>query len=191
MLVLTWARGVHGFTLDPEIGEFMLTHPNMRIPEDTSEFAINASNERFWEPPVQRYVDECVWPAGTARAARTSTCAGSPRWWPRCIASSMRGGVFMYPQRHQGPGKPGRLRLLYEANPMALLVEQAGGRASTGRARMLDVAPQDLHQRVPVILGSRNEVERIERYHRAHDAGEDRAYESPLFRDRASCSAPA
>jgi len=183
MLVVTMGRGVHGFTLDPEIGAFTLTHPDMRIPEDTREFAINTSNARFWEPPVQRYVDECVKGRNGPRAADFNM-----RWIASMVAEVhrilVRGGLFMYPKDTKDPGKPGRLRLLYEANPMAMLVEQAGGLASTGRARLLDVVPQDLHQRVPVILGSRNEVERIERYHRAHDAGEDQEFESPLFHVR-------
>ena len=183
MLVVTMGRGVHGFTLDPEIGAFTLTHPDMRIPEDTREFAINTSNARFWEPPVQRYVDECVKGRNGPRAADFNM-----RWIASMVAEVhrilVRGGLFMYPKDTKDPAKPGRLRLLYEANPMAMLVEQAGGCASTGRARLLDVVPQDLHQRVPVILGSRNEVERIERYHRAHDAGEDHEFESPLFHVR-------
>ena len=110
---------------------FVLTHRDMRIPEETEEFAINMSNQRHWEAPVQRYIDEC-WPARTARAARTSTCAGSPRWSPTCIASSSRGGIFMYPRDAQAPSKAGKLRLMYEANPMAFIVEQAGGAATDG-----------------------------------------------------------
>jgi len=183
MLVVTMGRGVHGFTLDPEIGAFTLTHPDMRIPEDSREFSINTSNARFWEPPVQRYVDECVKGRSGPRGADFNM-----RWIASLVAEVhrilVRGGLFMYPKDTKDPDKPGRLRLLYEANPMAMLVEQAGGRASTGRARLLEVAPQALHQRVPVILGSRNEVERIERYHRVHDAGEDREFESPLFNTR-------
>jgi fructose-1,6-bisphosphatase len=183
MLVVTMGRGVHGFTLDPEIGAFTLTHPEMRIPDDAREFAINASNARFWEPPIQRYVDECVKGGSGPRGADFNM-----RWIASLVAEVhrilVRGGLFMYPKDTKDPGMPGRLRLLYEANPMAMLVEQAGGRASTGRERLLEVVPQDLHQRVPVVLGSRNEVERIERYHRAHDAGEDHEFESPLFNVR-------
>ena len=183
MLVVTMGRGVHGFTLDPEIGAFTLTHPDMRIPADTREFAINTSNARFWEPPVQRYVDECVKGGSGPRGDDFNM-----RWIASLVAEVhrilVRGGLFMYPKDTKDPGKPGRLRLMYEANPMAMLVEQAGGCASTGRERLLDVVPQGLHQRVPVILGSRNEVERIERYHREHESGADREFASPLFNVR-------
>jgi len=183
MLVVTMGRGVHGFTLDPEIGAFTLTHPGMTIPEDTREFAINASNARFWEPPVQRYVDECVKGGSGPRNADFNM-----RWIASLVAEVhrilVRGGLFMYPRDTKDPAKPGRLRLMYEANPMAMLVEQAGGRASTGRERLLDLVPSDLHERVPVILGSRNEVERIERYHREHATGADREFVSPLFNVR-------
>ena len=183
MLVVTIGDGVHGFTLDPEIGAFTLTHPDMRIPVDTCEFAINTSNARFWEPPVQRYVDECVEGRAGPRGADFNM-----RWVASMVAEVhrllVRGGLFMCPEDSKDPSKPGRLRLMYEANPMALLIEQAGGCASTGRGRLLEVVPTDLHQRIGVVLGSKNEVERIERYHRAYDAGEDREFESPLFNVR-------
>ena len=183
MLVLTVGKGTHGFTLDREIGNFILTHPNLRIPEDTSEFAINTSNARFWEPPVHRYVTECQ--AGRAGERGRDF---NMRWIASMVAEVhrilVRGGVFMYPKDTKDPTRPGRLRLLYEAAPIAFLIEQAGGRASTGRARLMEVEPQSLHQRVPVILGSRHEVERIERYHAAHDAGTDQPYVSPLFNER-------
>jgi len=183
MLVLTLGHGVHGFTLDRENGEFMLTHPDMRIPEDASEFAINTSNERFWEPPVKRYVSECL--AGKSGPREKDF---NMRWIASLVAEVhrilVRGGLFMYPRDTKDPSRPGRLRLLYEANPMAMLVEQAGGAASTGRGRIMEVAPGSLHERVPVILGSRNEVERIERYHREHEEGLDQPYTSPLFRAR-------
>lgn len=183
MLVLTLGRGVHGFTLDREIGEFLLTHPDMRIPEETSEFAINTSNERFWEPPVKRYVSECL-------AGRSGPLGRdfNMRWIASLVAEVhrilVRGGLFMYPRDTKDPARPGRLRLLYEANPMAMLCEQAGGGASTGRGRLLDVLPSALHQRVPVILGSKNEVARIEHYHGEHDQGLDKPYTSPLFGKR-------
>ena len=180
MLVLTLGRGVHGFSLDPEIGAYILTHPNMTVPEDSREFAINASNERFWERPVQRYVAECVRGKAGVRDADFNM-----RWIASLVAEIhrilMRGGLFMYPRDNRDPSKPGRLRLLYEANPMAMIMEQAGGSASTGRARVLEITPTSIHQRVPLILGSRNEVERIERYHREFDAGTDEAFASPLF----------
>lgn len=183
MLVITVGKGTHGFTLDREIGNFILTHPDLAIPEDTSEFAINTSNARFWEPPVHRYVTECQ--AGKAGERGRDF---NMRWIASMVAEVhrilMRGGVFLYPKDTRDPGKPGRLRLLHEANPIGLLIEQAGGASSTGRGRLLEVAPEQLHQRVPVILGSRNEVLRIERYHAEHARGEDLPYESPLFNER-------
>ncbi len=183
MLVITVGKGTHGFTLDREIGNFILTHPNLQIPADTSEFAINTSNARFWEPPVHRYVTEC-------QAGKTGDRGRdfNMRWIASMVAEVhrilMRGGVFMYPKDTKDRSRPGRLRLLYEANPISLLVEQAGGGASTGRERVLDLTPEGLHQRVPVILGSRNEVERIARYHVEHASGADRPYSSPLFNER-------
>lgn len=183
MLVLTVGHGTHGFTLDREIGNFILTHPDLQITADTSEFAINTSNARFWEPPVHRYVTEC-------QAGRSGERGRdfNMRWIASFVADVhrilMRGGVFMYPRDTKDLSKPGRLRLLYEANPIAWLVEQAGGAATTGRQRLLEVAPTGLHQRVPVILGSRAEVERIARYHAEHDAGVDRPFVSPLFNER-------
>lgn len=183
MLVLTLGRGVHGFTLDPEIGAYILTHPEMKIQPETREFAINASNMRFWEPPVQRYIDECVKGGSGPRQKDFNM-----RWVASLVAEVhrilIRGGVFIYPKDSKDFAKPGRLRLLYEANPMAMLIEQAGGRASTGRARILDVKPSSLHQRVPVILGSRREVERIDVYHAEYDSGADERYDSPLFNTR-------
>lgn len=172
MLVLTSGHGVNGFTLDRDVGEFILTHPNMTIPADSREFAINSSNERFWEAPVQRYVDECLAGKTGPRGADFNM-----RWVASMVAEVhrilTRGGVFMYPKDTKDLSKPGKLRLLYEANPMSMIVEQAGGASTTGRQRILDVRPSALHQRVPVILGSRNEVERIERYHA--EAGEPAA----------------
>jgi fructose-1,6-bisphosphatase len=183
MLVLTVGRGVHGFTLDRGFGEFILTHPNMTIPDQASEFAINASNERFWEAPVKRYVAECL--AGHAGVRGKDF---NMRWIASLVAEVhrilIRGGLFMYPQDTKDPSKSGRLRLLYEANPMAMLVEQAGGAASSGRGRILDLVPGLLHQRVPLILGCKAEVERIERYHLEHEQGLDRIYSSPLFKER-------
>jgi fructose-1,6-bisphosphatase I len=164
LLIITTGHGVNGFTLDREVGEFILTHPNMKIPADTQEFAINASNERFWEWPVKRYVDECL-------AGKTGPRAKdfNMRWIASMVAETYRiltrGGVFMYPKDTKDPSKPGRLRLLYEANPVGFIVEQAGGICTTGLQRMLEVQPTSLHQRVPLIFGSKNEVERIERYH--------------------------
>jgi fructose-1,6-bisphosphatase len=183
MIVLTLGTGVHGFTLDPEIGAYLLTHPNLMIDADTQEFAVNASNQRFWEPPVKRYVEECVEGKSGERGKDFNM-----RWIASLVAEVhrilMRGGLFMYPRDTKDPAKPGRLRLLYEANPMAMLIEQAGGAASTGRGRILDVVPEALHQRVPVILGSKNEVARLERYHAEYDRGEDQPFSSPLFNTR-------
>ncbi len=183
MLVLTVGRGTHGFTLDREFGEFILTHPDLRIPPETREFGINASNERFWEPPVRRYVAECVAGRSGPRGVDFTM-----RWTASVVAEVhrvlVRGGLLMAPRDLRDPARPGRLRALYEANPLALLVEQAGGAASTGRGRLLEVVPADLHERVPVFLGSREEVERIEQYHREHDAGLDQPFSSPLFNER-------
>ena len=183
MLVLTVGKGTHGFTLDREIGNFILTHPNLTIPKDTSEFAINTSNARFWEAPVHRYVTECQ--AGRAGERGRDF---NMRWIASRVAELhrilVRGGVFMYPRDTRDPEKPGRLQLLYQANPVSFLVEQAGGAASTGRQRILDLLPHTLHQRVPVVFGSRHEVERIVRYHWEHDQGFDRRYSSPLFNER-------
>ena len=180
MLVLTVGDGVNGFTLDPNLGEFMLTHPKIQIQPDTHEFAINASNSRFWESPVKRYVDECL-------AGKTGPRAKdfNMRWIASMVAEAhrilMRGGVFMYPRDNKDPAKPGRLRLLYEANPMGFIVEQAGGRASTGENPMMAVQPTALHQRIGLVFGSKNEVERIERYHQEPVTTELR---NPLFAER-------
>jgi fructose-1,6-bisphosphatase I/sedoheptulose-1,7-bisphosphatase len=183
MLVLTVGNGVVGFTLDPNLGEFKLTHPDIRVAPDTQEFAINGSNSRFWEAPVKRYVEECLAGRTGARGKDFNT-----RWIASLVAEAhrilMRGGVFLYPRDSKDASKPGRLRLLYEANPIGFVMEQAGGRASTGRLPVLTVQPDALHQRIGLVFGSRNEVERIERYHREHDAGTDQPYISPLFNER-------
>jgi fructose-1,6-bisphosphatase I len=163
-LVLTVGDGVHGFTLDREMGSFIYTHPYMTIPEDTKEYAINASNQRFWEPPVQRYVAELQ--AGKEGPRERDF---NMRWVASMVADVhrilTRGGIFMYPLDSKMKDKGGKLRLMYEANPMAMIVEAAGGAATTGRERILDIQPNQLHQRVPVVLGSKNEVERVTRYH--------------------------
>jgi fructose-1,6-bisphosphatase len=183
MLVITMGNGVQGFTLDREIGAYTLTHPDMRVPETTREFAINVSNERFWEPPVRRYVEECVAGKSGDRGVDFNM-----RWIASMVAEVhrilIRGGVFMYPRDTRDPAKPGRLRLLYEANPMAMLMEQAGGAASTGRDRLLDIQPSDIHQRIGVVLGSKSEVERVVHYHAAYDRGEDLKFDTPLFNTR-------
>ena len=164
MLMLSVGNGVAGFTLNPNLGEFVLTHEQVRVPADTGEFAINSSNSRFWEAPVKRYVDECL-------AGRTGPRGKdfNMRWIASMVAEAhrilMRGGIFMYPRDTKDPAKNGRLRLLYEANPIGFIMEQAGGRASTGRQPVLGVKPGALHQRIGLVFGSKNEVERIERYH--------------------------
>jgi fructose-1,6-bisphosphatase I/sedoheptulose-1,7-bisphosphatase len=177
MLVLTVGNGTHGFTLDPVLGEFVLTHPGLRIAADTAEFAINASNHRFWEPAVKLYVDECV--AGeTGPRDKDFTM----RWTASVVADAhrilMRGGVFLNPRDTQHPRKKSMSRLLFEANPLAFIVEQAGGGASTGHTRILDLPPKSLQQRVGLIFGSANEVKRIADYHDEQPA-ED--FDAPLF----------
>jgi fructose-1,6-bisphosphatase I len=166
LLVLTVGNGVAVFTLDREQGCFILTQDNVQIPADTKEFAINMSNQRFWEAPVKRYVDEMV--AGKEGPLGKDY---NMRWVASMVADvhriMTRGGIFMYPMDSKVQAQGGKLRLMYEANPMAFLVEQAGGAATTGRQRILDILPGKLHQRVPVILGSKNEVERVTGYHAA------------------------
>jgi fructose-1,6-bisphosphatase I len=162
ILVLTVGNGVAGFTLDKELGSFVMTQPAITIPADTSEFSINASNARNWEPPVKRYIDECLAGKDGPRGKDFNM-----RWVASMVAdvyrTLSRGGVFMYPR--DAKHKNGRLRLMYEANPMAFIVEQAGGAATNGRQRILDVQPEAVHERVGVILGSKNEVDRVTSYH--------------------------
>ncbi|HLD09336.1 MAG TPA: class 1 fructose-bisphosphatase, partial [Methylophilaceae bacterium] len=164
MLVLTTGHGVNGFTLDNETGEFFLTHPNIQIPEDTKEFAINMSNYRFWEEPVQRYIDECLQGAEGVRKKDFNM-----RWVASMVAEVhrilIRGGIYIYPIDSKLKKQGGRLRLMYELNPLSFIVEQAGGAASTGRERIMDIKPTGLHQRTPVILGSKNEVDLVVAYH--------------------------
>lgn len=165
LLVLTVGDGVACFTLDRETGSWWLTQDRMQVPKQTREFAINASNSRHWETPVKRYIDELL--AGKSGPRGTDF---NMRWVASMVADvhriMTRGGIFMYPRDARDPSKPGRLRLMYEANPMALLIEEAGGAASTGLGPILDVCPEDLHQRVPVILGSIEEVDRVVFYHK-------------------------
>ena len=163
-LVLTVGAGVVMFTLDREQGSFILTEENVQIPEETQEFAINMSNMRHWDTPVKRYVDECLQGVEGPRGKDFNM-----RWVASMVADVhrilTRGGIFMYPWDKREPNKPGKLRLLYEANPMSWLIEQAGGAATNGKERILDLQPKQLHERVSVMLGSRNEVERVTRYH--------------------------
>ena len=163
-LVLTVGDGVAMFTLDREQGSFVLTQENVTIPADTQEFAINMSNMRHWDEPVKRYIDECLQGAEGPRGKNFNM-----RWIASMVADVhrilTRGGVFMYPWDKREPGKPGKLRLMYEANPMSWLIEQAGGASTNGQQRIMDIEPTQLHQRVSVILGSKNEVERVTAYH--------------------------
>ena len=165
MLVLTTGRGVNGFTLDRDAGEFILTHPDMRIPPDTHEFSVNMSNYRFWESPMQHYIDDCL-QGKEGRRGRDFNM----RWIASMVAEVhrilIRGGIFMYPIDSKIRKQGGRIRLMYEANPMSFIVEQAGGMASTGRHRIMDIEPEALHQRIPVIMGSKNEVETVTTYYR-------------------------
>ncbi|WP_333705207.1 class 1 fructose-bisphosphatase [Ottowia beijingensis] len=163
-LVLTVGDGVAMFTLDREMGSFVLTQDEVQIPADTREFAINMSNMRHWDAPVKRYIDECLAGKDGPRAKDFNM-----RWVASMVADvhriMTRGGIFMYPWDKREPNKPGKLRLMYEANPMAWLIEQAGGAATNGRERIMDVQPAQLHERVSVILGSKNEVDRVTQYH--------------------------
>jgi fructose-1,6-bisphosphatase I len=162
MFVLTTGNGVNGFTLDADTNEFFLTHPNMQIAKETQEFAINMSNYRFWREPVQRYIDECLQGEEGDRKKDFNM-----RWVASMVAEVhrilVRGGVFMYPTDTKS--KSGKLRLMYEANPMSFIVEQAGGASTTGSQRILEVQPGGIHQRVPVMMGCKSEVDRITAYH--------------------------
>jgi len=164
MLVLTTGQGVNGFTLNTGTNEFYLTHPRMTIAADTSEFSINMSNYRLWDTPMQRYIDECLQGKDGPRGKDFNM-----RWVGSMAADVhrilVRGGIFIYPADKKTQKQGGKLRLLYEANPMSFIVEQAGGAASTGHQRIMDVLPELLHQRIPVIMGSKNEVERLTGYH--------------------------
>ncbi len=190
MLVLSMGAGVHGFTLDREIGAYTLTHPDMRIQAGTREFAINAANQRFWEPPVRRYVEECL--EGTEGPRETDF---DMRWVASVVTQVhrvlLRGGLFVHTMSGAEAAADGGAvpaaagpRLLFDANPMAMLIEQAGGVASTGRERILDIQPAALGQRVSMMLGAGDEVERLVAYHGEHDRGEDPVFKTPLFNMR-------
>ena len=163
-LVLTVGRGVVLFTLDREQGAWVMTEDNIRIPEDTKEFAINMSNKRHWAAPVKRYIDDCL--AGSTGPLGKDF---NMRWVAAMVADVhrilCRGGIFMYPWDKREPNKPGKLRLMYEANPMSFLIEQAGGVSTNGLQRIMEIQPKQLHERVSVMLGSRNEVRRVTEYH--------------------------
>ncbi len=168
-LVLTVGDGVAVFTLDREQGTWVLTQDALRIPHETAEFSINMSNLRHWAPPVRRYIDECLAGSTGPRGKNFNM-----RWIASMVADVhrilMRGGVFLYPWDQREPGKPGKLRLMYEANPMAFIVEQAGGAATNGHQRILDIEPRTLHERVSVMLGSKSEVDLVSSYHRVDQA---------------------
>ncbi|GEO80934.1 class 1 fructose-bisphosphatase [Pararhodospirillum oryzae] len=180
MFVLTIGAGVHGFTLDPLLGDFVLTHPGMTVAPATAEFAINASNRRFWEPPIHLYVNELLAGATGVRGKDYNM-----RWIAALVADChrilLRGGIYLYPRDTKPPVKAGRLRLLYEGAPIAMLMQQAGGRCITGLDEVLDIQPTALHQRVPLIFGSSDEVDRVEALHRHPDTVESI---TPLFGQR-------
>jgi fructose-1,6-bisphosphatase I len=164
MLAMTTGHGTHLYTLDKTHGGFLLTDANIKVPEKTAEFAINTSNQRHWEQPIQEYVSELIAGSEGPRGKDYNM-----RWVAAMVGDIhrvlCRGGIFMYPFDKRNPGMPGKLRLLYEANPMAFLMEQAGGLASTGQGRIMEVMPEEIHQRVPVLLGSKEEVERCLSYY--------------------------
>lgn len=164
MLALTVGAGTVFFTFDPETQQFLLTSENIQVAADTKEYAINSSNQRHWENPVKRYIEELL--AGKIGPREKDFNMR----WVACMVGDIhrilcRSGIFMYPYDLKDPKKAGRLRLMYEANPMSMLIEQAGGASTTGRVRILDIEPTDLHQRVPVIIGSKNEVDLVTGYH--------------------------
>jgi fructose-1,6-bisphosphatase I len=176
-LVLTLGQGTHIFTLDRESGNFLLTSAKVQIPKGKREYAINASNYRHWEEPVQAYIDDCISGAEGPRGKNFNM-----RWTASLVAEAfrilVRGGIFLYPRDNRPGYRHGRLRLVYEANPIAFVIEQAGGAATDGERRILDLVPTDLHQRVPLVFGSRDKVEHVIRYHTdRHSIGE----RSPLF----------
>ena len=183
MMVVTLGDGVHGFTLDREAGAYTLTHPNIRIPGKGCELAIDAAREPHWEAPVRRFVQDYTNCAAGPRAENFTM-----RWVDSMVAELhrilLRGGMFLHPRDTRDTSIPGHVKLLTEANPIAMLVEQAGGAASTGRLRVLDVEPQAINQKVPLFFGPARDVEQVDSLHRAHDRGEAMVFEAPLFRHR-------
>lgn len=164
LLVLSIGQGTHIFTLDHDSQAFVLTQQTVTVPEETSEFAINASNQRYWQAAVQRYIGECLQgkEGPRARDFNMRWCASMVMDVHRILT---RGGVFLYPHDNKQPVKAGRLRLLYEANPMSLLVTQAGGESIDGEQPVLAIQPSSCHQRVPVLLGAKQEIQRLHDYH--------------------------
>ncbi len=183
MMVVTLGDGVHGFTLDREAGAYTLTHPNIRIPGKGCELAIDAAREPHWEAPVRRFVQEYTQCAEGPRAANFTM-----RWVDSMVAELhrilLRGGMFLHPRDTRDTSIPGHVNLLTEANPIAMLVEQAGGAASTGRMRVLDVEPESIHQKVPLFFGPTRDIEQVDDLHKAHDRGEAMVFEAPLFKHR-------
>ena len=183
MMVITLGAGVHGFTLDRDAGAYTLTHPNMHVPEHGCELAIDSAIEPHWEKPIRRFVQEY-----TARGDEPDRGVCTIRWIDSLVVEVhrvlLRGGVFLHPRDTREPRKLGHVHLLTEANPIAMIIDQAGGAASTGRVPVLNVVPEDIHQKVPLILGARADVERLQNYHLAYDRGESMAFDSPLFKQR-------
>jgi fructose-1,6-bisphosphatase I len=183
MMVITLGAGVHGFTLDRDAGAYTLTHPNMRIPDHGCEIAIDSAIEPHWETPIRRFVTEY-----TARGAGPTGANCTIRWIDSLVAEVhrilLRGGMFLHPRDTRDTRKLGHVHLLTEANPIAMIIEQAGGAASTGRVPVLEVQPESLHQNVPLVLGARADVERVQGYHQAYDRGEAMVFEAPLFKQR-------
>ena len=183
MMVITLGAGVHGFTLDRDAGAYTLTHPNMRIPERGCEIAIDAGLEPHWETPIRRFIQE-----QTTQAGGTDGRSCTIRWIDSLVAEVhrilLRGGVFLHPRDTRDTTRLGHVHLLTEANPIGMIIEQAGGAASTGRAPVLDVTPEHIHQQVPLLLGSRPDVEQLQGYHQAYDRGESMVFDSPLFKQR-------
>ncbi len=183
MMVITLGAGVHGFTLDREAGAYTLTHPNMKIPNRGCELAIDAALEPHWETPIRRFVQE-----STAHGAGPNGQSCTIRWIDSLVAEVhrilLRGGVFLHPRDTRDTSRLGHVHLLAEANPISMIIEQAGGAASTGRVPVLDVVPEGIHQQVPLILGARADVERLQSYHTAYDRGESMSFDAPLFRQR-------
>ncbi|MFY9836831.1 MAG: class 1 fructose-bisphosphatase [Xanthobacteraceae bacterium] len=180
VLALTLGAGTDLFTLDRALGQFVRTHANVRVPPQAREFAINTSNYRHWDTPIQTWFNDCLAGADGPRAENFNM-----RWIASMVAEAhrilVRGGVYLYPSDARQGYRNGRLRLIYEANPIAFLMEQADGKCSTGRERILDRVPRLLHERVPLVFGAREEVEWIERY---HIGSAPKGETSPLFGQR-------
>ncbi len=162
VLIYSTGDGVHSFTLDPSVGEFLLSKENIRIPESGKIYSVNEGNSNYWEPAVQRYVDYLKTPTADRKPYSTRYIGSLVADFHRTL---LYGGIFAYPADSKDPKKPsGKLRLLCEASPLAFICEQAGGAASTGREKILDIVPDSLHQRVPLFIGSEREVEWAEKF---------------------------